>query len=148
MINYDYLTKILKPDLGIITNISYAHSKNFKNINGIAKAKSEIIDNIKPGGAIILNADDNFYKFHKQKAVQRNLKIFSFSINNKKSYSKLIKIKNVNRRFQIFIRINSQKLSFFSNNNTKSHIQNLLATLTVLSLFFNIKRIPKDIFFP
>ena len=42
----DYLSKILKPNLGIITNISYAHSKNFKNINGIAQAKSEIIDNI------------------------------------------------------------------------------------------------------
>ena len=26
----DNLTKIIKPDLGIITNISYAHSKNFK----------------------------------------------------------------------------------------------------------------------
>ena len=26
------LTDIIKPDLGVITNISYAHSKNFKNI--------------------------------------------------------------------------------------------------------------------
>ena len=42
----DFLSKIIKPDLAIITNISYAHSKNFKNINGIADAKSEIIINI------------------------------------------------------------------------------------------------------
>ena len=42
----NFLTKILKPNIGIITNISYAHSKNFKNINGIADAKSEIINNI------------------------------------------------------------------------------------------------------
>ena len=35
----DNLTKILKPDLGIITNISYAHSKNFSNIKKIAEAK-------------------------------------------------------------------------------------------------------------
>ena len=41
------LTKIIKPDLGIITNISYAHSKNFKNINQIADAKAEIMNNIK-----------------------------------------------------------------------------------------------------
>ena len=61
----DHLTKILKPDLGIITNISYAHSKNFKNIKEIAEAKSEIIDNIKSNGTIILNADDHFYKFHR-----------------------------------------------------------------------------------
>ena len=43
----DFLTKILNPDLGIITNISYAHSKNFKNIKGIANAKGEMINNIK-----------------------------------------------------------------------------------------------------
>ena len=41
------LTKIIKPDLGIITNISYAHSKNFKNIKEIANAKAEIMNNIK-----------------------------------------------------------------------------------------------------
>ena len=28
----DYLSKIVKPDVGVITNISYAHIKNFKNI--------------------------------------------------------------------------------------------------------------------
>ena len=43
----DNLSKIVKPDLGIITNISFAHSKNFENINKIAEAKSEIMNNIK-----------------------------------------------------------------------------------------------------
>ena len=142
----DYLTKVLKPNLGIITNISYAHSKKFKNIKGIAEAKSEIIDNIKPDGIIILNADDYFYEFHKKKALQRSLKVFSFSVENKTSYTNLIKIKNVNKKFQIFIKSDSEILSFYSNSNSKSHIQNLLATTTVLSLFFDIKRISKDIF--
>ena len=32
----DYLTKIVKPNVGVITNISYAHIKNFKNLNDIA----------------------------------------------------------------------------------------------------------------
>ena len=63
----DFLTKILNPDLGIITNISYAHSKNFKNIKGIANAKGEMINNIKSNGSIILNADDHFFDFHKKK---------------------------------------------------------------------------------
>ena len=39
----DYLTKIIKPDVGVITNISYAHAKNFKNLKQIAMAKSEIM---------------------------------------------------------------------------------------------------------
>ena len=70
----DFLSKILKPNLGIITNISYAHSKNFKNINGIAEAKSEIIENIKLGGNIILNEDDKFFKFLKKKSFFKKFK--------------------------------------------------------------------------
>ena len=36
-------TKLIKPHIGIITNIGEAHLENFKNIKGIAKAKSVII---------------------------------------------------------------------------------------------------------
>ena len=61
----DYLSKILKPNLGIITNISYAHSKNFENIKDIANAKSELIDNITNNGSVILNKDDQFFNFLK-----------------------------------------------------------------------------------
>ena len=43
----NFLSEIIKPDVGIITNISYAHIKNFRNIKEIALAKSEIIQNIK-----------------------------------------------------------------------------------------------------
>ena len=66
----DNLTKIIRPDLGIITNISYAHSKNFNNINQIADAKAEIMNNIKSGGTIVLNMDDNFFNYHKKLAIK------------------------------------------------------------------------------
>ena len=45
--------------------------KNFKNLNGIAYAKSEIIDNIVNGGSIILNADDKFFNFFKLKSLKK-----------------------------------------------------------------------------
>ena len=38
------LSKLIQPHIGIITNIGEAHIENFKNIDGIAKAKAEIID--------------------------------------------------------------------------------------------------------
>ena len=59
----DYLSKIIKPDVGVITNISYAHAKNFKSLLDIAKAKSEIIFNIRKNGTIVLNKDDKFFDF-------------------------------------------------------------------------------------
>ena len=68
----NYLSNIIKPDIGIITNISYAHSKNFKTINHIAEAKAEIINNIKSNGTIVLNSDDNFFYYHKNIAKKKN----------------------------------------------------------------------------
>ena len=47
------LSKIVKPEIAIITNISGAHFKNFNTLKDIAKAKAEIIDNILENGNII-----------------------------------------------------------------------------------------------
>ncbi len=55
------LSKLLRPDIAMITNISEAHIENFKDISEIAKAKGEIIDNIKKNGYLILNRDDKFF---------------------------------------------------------------------------------------
>ena len=60
----------------MITNIGEAHLENFKNVKGIAKAKSEIIENIETGGTIILNRDDKFFNFLFKKAKNLNLKNF------------------------------------------------------------------------
>ena len=51
----DTLTKLIRPNLGLITNISYAHIKNFKNLDEIAKAKGEIINNISPSGVMTVS---------------------------------------------------------------------------------------------
>ena len=142
----NYLSKILKPNLGIITNISYAHSKNFQNIQGIAEAKSEIIQNIKSGGSIILNRDDQFYTFLRSKALKKDLKVFSFSLKNKKSYTNLIKITKIKNKFKIYFKVGSKVDFYYSNSISKNHIQNLLATIAVISLFFELERIPKNIF--
>ena len=143
----DFLSKILKPNFGIITNISYAHSKNFKNINGIADAKSELINNISKNGSIILNQDDQFYDFLKNKARKKNLNIYAFSLNkNNKCYATFDKIFRVKNKYKIFFKIGSLKKFFYSNNNSKNYIQNLLASLTVISLFFDLEKISKKIF--
>ena len=38
------LSKLVKPHIGIITNIGEAHIENFNNVKGIAKAKGELIN--------------------------------------------------------------------------------------------------------
>ena len=142
----DNLSRIIKPDLAIITNISYAHSKNFKNIKLIADAKAEIIDNIKKNGTIVLNKDDNFFYYHKKIAIKKRLKIISFGIKNKSSMVKLVKIKKIKNRYELFIKVEDLSVSFYSYDKNKSNLYNILATLASINLYINIKNLKKDIF--
>ena len=142
----DYLSKIVKPDVSVITNINYAHAKNFKNLKQIALAKSEIINNTKNNGFIVLNADDNFFTLHKKIAIRKNLKVLSFSIKNKISNVKLISIQKVGKKFKAIIEINNLKTYFLITNNFQNNILNILAALTVISIFFDISKISKNIF--
>ena len=66
------LTKLIRPHIGIITNIGEAHIENFKNLIGIANAKGELIDNILSNGTIILNRDDRYFNILKK---EQNLEI-------------------------------------------------------------------------
>ena len=140
------LTRIIKPDLGIITNISYAHSKNFKSIGQIAEAKAEIMNNIKKDGSVVLNKDDYFYNYHKNFALKKKLNVVSFGIKNKSSMIKLIKIKKINNKYEIFINLNGLSVSFYSHNANKSNLYNILATLASINLYADIKKLKKDIF--
>ncbi|MDA9731038.1 UDP-N-acetylmuramoyl-L-alanyl-D-glutamate--2,6-diaminopimelate ligase [Candidatus Pelagibacter sp.] len=142
----DSLSQIIKPDVGIITNISYAHSKNFKNISGIASAKAEIIKNIRTNGIIILNGDDKFFNFHKKIALKRKLKVLSFGINSKSLSTKLTRIKKLNDKYKLFVKLENQKYFFYSKNNNKSNIYNILATLTLVNIYKDLNKINKNIF--
>ena len=143
----DFLSKIIEPEIAVITNISYAHAKNFKNIKQIALAKSEIIKNVKSKGSIVLNADDQFYNFHKKIAQRRKLKILSFSIKNKNSSVNLNFIKKDKLKYKISININNERKYFYINSNFENDIKNLLAAISVISVFKDIKKLDKNIFY-
>ena len=54
----DYLTKIVRPDVAVITNIGDAHIENLGSRANILKAKSEIFNYMEPGSLAVLNGDD------------------------------------------------------------------------------------------
>ena len=142
----DYLSEIVKPDVSVITNVNYAHAKNFKNLKQIALAKSEIINNTKVNGFIVLNADDNFFTLHKNMANKKNLKILSFGIDNRNANIKLISIKKFSNKFKAIIMVNNLKTYFFISNDFQNNILNILASLAVMSIFFDISELNKNIF--
>ncbi len=55
----DYLSDIVRPEVGVITNIGDAHIEKLGSRENIFKAKCELLSNIrKEGGLVVLNADD------------------------------------------------------------------------------------------
>ena len=142
----DYLSKIIQPNVSVITNINYAHAKNFKNLNQIALSKSEIIKNTKIEGYLVLNADDSFFKLHKNLALKNKLKVITFGIKNFKSDIKMKSIKKKSENYQIEINNNGQKKYFTISNNFQNNIYNVLASLAVISIFKDILKLKKNIF--
>ncbi len=52
------LSKIAKPDIGIVTNVKPVHLEFFNSIQGIARAKRELIEQLPGDGVAVLNNDD------------------------------------------------------------------------------------------
>jgi len=57
------LTQIAEPDLGVITNIGETHLEGLGSIEGVAKAKAELLDALGRDSAAFLNADDPWFEF-------------------------------------------------------------------------------------
>ncbi len=74
-----YTGQFVQPDISIITNVGAAHLEGFGSIEGIARAKSEIIQSLAPHGTAVLNADDPFFSFWQQVAGNREVISFGFS---------------------------------------------------------------------
>ncbi len=123
------LTKLIKPHVGIITNVGEAHIENFKNTQGIAEAKSEIIEKIETGGTIILNKDDRYFSFFYKKAKKYELKILTFGVHKKADVylKKIIKNKNSSK---IIVNIQNKILKFQIGD---LNIYNVLASIALLN---------------
>ncbi len=64
-----YLGSILQPDIVIITSVGYAHIGFFESRAGIAKAKSEILENISVDGLVLLNGDTDFFRYFEGRTI-------------------------------------------------------------------------------
>ncbi|MDP2912794.1 MAG: UDP-N-acetylmuramoyl-tripeptide--D-alanyl-D-alanine ligase, partial [Candidatus Omnitrophota bacterium] len=68
------LARISRPNIGIIMNIGPSHLQYFGGLNGVYRAKKELLDFLGRGDIALLNGDDIFLRRFKRK----DLKVFRF----------------------------------------------------------------------
>ncbi len=57
------LCQIAQPQAGLITNIGPTHLEFLGDVEGVARAKAELLEVLEPEGAAILNADDEYFQY-------------------------------------------------------------------------------------
>ena len=71
------LTEIANPDVAAILNVGMAHLEGLGNIDGVAEAKTEMIETSSPEAKIVLNGDDKVLMKH---AARFNRKSVTFGL--------------------------------------------------------------------
>lgn len=52
------LAEMAQPSIAVLTNVGKCHLENLKDLNGVLKAKTEMLSYLKKGGTVVLNGDD------------------------------------------------------------------------------------------
>ena len=125
------LSNLVKPNIAIITNIGEAHIENFENLNDIAKAKSEIIENINSGGYLILNGDDKYFNYLSALAKKKKINVLFFSKSNK-SNAKLVENKLYKKYSTLHFRVLNKSIYLKIKKIDPLTISNILFTLLTL----------------
>jgi UDP-N-acetylmuramoyl-tripeptide--D-alanyl-D-alanine ligase len=72
------LGSLVEPTVAVITNAGAAHLEGFGSLEGVARAKGELIDCLAADGCAVLNADDRFFAEWQRRAGDR--RVLSFGL--------------------------------------------------------------------
>lgn len=81
----DFLTKLAKPDIAVITNIGEAHLQDLGSREGIAKAKMEIVNGLKQNGLFVFPGDEPLI-INQLKQREKTWRIMTFGETEKNDY--------------------------------------------------------------
>jgi UDP-N-acetylmuramoyl-tripeptide--D-alanyl-D-alanine ligase len=77
----EYTSRYAQADVAVITNVGPAHIEGFGSVDGVAKAKGEIIQTLKQDGVAVLNRDDDYFDYWQSVAGTR--KVMSFGTDDR-----------------------------------------------------------------
>ncbi len=94
------LTEIADPQVGLVTNVGRAHLEGVGDIEGVARAKTELIERISPEARVVLNGDDSRLTKAASR-FQREVVTFGFGEKNDVRGSKIKKLGREGTLFEL-----------------------------------------------
>ncbi len=122
------LTRIVKPDTAVITNIGISHIEHLGSREGILKAKMEILEGLSVDGTVILNGDDDLLW---SKNGDIDYETLYFGINNPACDVVATDIKLYSSGSEFTVKIDGEDYRFETNAPGAHHIYNALAAILV-----------------
>lgn len=135
-------------NIALINNVGEAHLEGFGSLEGIAKAKGEIITGLKALGTAILNYDDPFYALWVKMAGKRPHYSFSLKKTAANVYASTIKsvIKNNDFVTTFNLHTATEKLAMSLKLAGKHNVNNALAAASVaLAMNISLTQIQKGL---
>ena len=127
----DYLSKILNPFIGVITNIGNSHLETLKNINGVLKVKSEIVNNIKKGGYLIV-PNENKKHLSYWKLIRDDINIYSFGMTKSADFfASDIRVKKEGMHFKISSKLIDKDIQIKTSLEGEHNIKNILSSFVI-----------------
>ena len=127
----EYLSSILKPNIGIITNIGNSHLENLKNLNGVLKVKSELIKNIAKHGFLIVPGQNKEHLDY-WKGVRDDINIITFGSNPNNDFYSSNEENNINgMEFNINSLSNNINVEIKTDLKGRHNIDNILVAYIV-----------------
>ncbi|HEX4918214.1 MAG TPA: CapA family protein, partial [Limnobacter sp.] len=69
--------RLVNPDVAVITNIAASHLKPGETLDHIARRKANVCEGMAPGAILVVNRDDAYFEYFRQRAQQAQLRLVS-----------------------------------------------------------------------
>ena len=133
-------SRMISPDMAVVTNIGTAHLGNFKNQEDLMNNKLGIMDGFNKDSIFFQNLDDEYL----QKAKIKNRNVVTYSVKNEKAdyYASDVKFHNDQSLFNINVKKTGKKVAVKLNT---SGIHNVLNAVLCYAMADSLKLTDKQI---
>ena len=127
----NYLSNIIEPFIGVITNIGNSHLDTLKNTDGVLRVKSEVVQNIKKGGYLVVPNENKKHLEHWKK-IRNDIEIKTFGMSKDADFYPTKINTGVNGvNFLITSKLIENEIEIKASLEGEHNIKNILASFVV-----------------